>query len=961
MKKIVSVILLLAVTAGLCFSLSNGVSALTAQLDALQINSSVIYQSSNLANAKGFTIKPGDKVYIIGWIAFSSTDGLKEIRYVINGKEYACQDNYRDRPDLAGHNITSYNNGKHAGYGDDVNMMELTGIGSLAPGSYTLTLRAYSNGGKSTDFRTYTLKVEGTSLVRFDAMQLNSGVLGAADNIKDAARVTLRQGDKVYVTGWASFVNSDKLKSVSYLADGVEHACDDNYRNRPDVYASGIPIADNGSHGGFGYDDAMFELTGIGSLPVGEHRITLRAASDGGQICDFASFIVRVAVSEEAARLGLIYDVNGDGSVDNLDVVALFKYVSGSGDADERASDCNRDGSVDNVDVVALFKYVSGGGSPVSDSFAGTPAYTESGDSITAGGVTYPNTTNMKNGVLYATDDLGRELTLDSGSYTADGTKNVGLFYFLWMGEHGDYGIYDITKILQTGGEAAKKASYSGWGAVGAMHFWGEPLYGYYFSSDTWVMRKHIEMLTAAEIDFLYIDATNGYPYINNAKALMKIMHEYNEQGYRAPKIVFYTHSSCESTVNQLYTNIYSKNVYPDTWLYVDGKPLIIAYESKCQSNLSSATYNFFSYREPQWPNEAQKTNGWPWMDFNYPQRAFINKSGKKEAMSVSVAQHSGTVRFSDSAIYGDRTNRGRSFANGSNNDSEGATLYGYNFEEQFEYAINSGVPYILVTGWNEWVAQRQPSDGNSNNVVFVDTCSMEFSRDLEPMKGGYFDNYYMQLIELVRRYKGSAPALIRDMRKPVDITGDFSQWDDVAAPYTDPAGDTQNRSARGFGNKTLTNSTGANDIVSAKIVYDTKYIYFYAETASEITARGNDRSWMQLFIDADQDGGTGFYGFDYIVNYKTQTDAVTTLAKIGKNGSVYSVQSTELINYKVDGNKIMIRVPLSSIGIYDCSDIMIAFKWVDGTTNVTSMEQMYTDGDVAPLGRLSYTFRNHK
>ena len=72
-------------------------------------------------------------------------------------------------------------------------------------------------------------------------------------------------------------------------------------------------------------------------------------------------------------------------------------------------------------------------------------------------------------------------------------------------------------------------------------------------------------------------------------------------------------------------------------------------------------------------------------------------------------------------------------------------------------------------------------------------------------------------------------------------------------------------------------------------------------------------------------------------------------------------MQSTELINYKVEGNKIMIRVPLSSIGIYDCSDIMIAFKWVDGTTNVTSMEQMYTDGDAAPLGRLSYTFRNHK
>ena len=63
----------------------------------------------------------------------------------------------------------------------------------------------------------------------------------------------------------------------------------------------------------------------------------------------------------------------------------------------------------------------------------------------------------MKNGVTVATDDLGRE-TVMNGGYVSDGTKNVGLFYFLWMGEHGDSGILDITKILQAGGEAAKKA-----------------------------------------------------------------------------------------------------------------------------------------------------------------------------------------------------------------------------------------------------------------------------------------------------------------------------------------------------------------------------------------------------------------------------------------------------------------------------------------------------------------------
>ena len=61
-------------------------------------------------------------------------------------------------------------------------------------------------------------------------------------------------------------------------------------------------------------------------------------------------------------------DINGDGSVDNKDVVALFRYTSG-GDAkvNEIALDVNGDGFVDNKDVVVLFRFVSGGGVKLSD------------------------------------------------------------------------------------------------------------------------------------------------------------------------------------------------------------------------------------------------------------------------------------------------------------------------------------------------------------------------------------------------------------------------------------------------------------------------------------------------------------------------------------------------------------------------------------------------------------------
>ena len=51
-------------------------------------------------------------------------------------------------------------------------------------------------------------------------------------------------------------------------------------------------------------------------------------------------------------------DINGDGSVDNKDVVLLFRYVSGKS-AYDPLYDYNEDGAVDNKDVVALFRFVS--------------------------------------------------------------------------------------------------------------------------------------------------------------------------------------------------------------------------------------------------------------------------------------------------------------------------------------------------------------------------------------------------------------------------------------------------------------------------------------------------------------------------------------------------------------------------------------------------------------------------
>ena len=304
-----------------------------------------------------------------------------------------------------------------------------------------------------------------------------------------------------------------------------------------------------------------------------------------------------------------------------------------------------------------------------------------------------------------ATDDLNRSLyTSDEvGAYGDKGERYVGLFYFLWHGQHGDDGLYDLQKILDDLGPVGAQTAYDRYGPLGTMHWFSEPLYGYYYANDAWVLRKHAELLTMANIDFLFFDVTNGYAYRHNAVKLMEILHQLNEEGFDAPQVVFYTNSSAHNVVKDLYNNIYKKNLYPDTWFMLEGKPVIVA---PYDANID----NFFTIQQNQWPNDPNfKENGWPWMDFEWPQRVFKDENGNPNAINVSVAQHSGTVCFSHSSLYNKYTNRGRSFVNPddiASSDSkfnrtlktayeawkkdQTLTNYGLNFQAQWDHAIAS-------------------------------------------------------------------------------------------------------------------------------------------------------------------------------------------------------------------------------------------------------------------------------
>lgn len=692
---------------------------------------------------------------------------------------------------------------------------------------------------------------------------------------------------------------------------------------------------------------------------------------------------------------------------DLLFVFASILAVIMIGSAFTVALASNTDGKLDIPSGEVGFELLSGGGSSAEtgdtgekvdwpdptyaempsgnyDNTPGTLKYTtsEDGKTVTISyevngetvSYTVPNNNNYLFGGYGATDDLDRELysSLDEGigSYEAD-KRQIGLFYFLWQGEHGDWGVYDLQKIIdEVGVDAAGNESCGKYGPVGAMHWFAEPLYGYYYANDEWVLRKHAELLTNANIDFLYFDVTNGYSYLHNAMVLMQALHELNEQGYDAPQVVFYTNTSSGAVVSELYRNLYKPGLYSDTWFCLDGKPVIIAASTDNKDN-------FFTIKRNQWPNDSNfKTDGWPWMDFEWPQRVFKDSQGLPGAISVSVAQHSGTVRFSDSSLYGVTTNRGRSFSNpdgySSNNskfrraltnsykawkDDPTISYQGLNFQHQWDHALTTEAPVILVTGWNEWVAQRQA--GTNGKINFVDTASVEFSRDTEMMRGGYFDNYYIQLMYNVQRAKGTAPVVVQDNRTTINVTGDFSQWNDILVTYTDAEGDVKDRDAIGFGRTHYTNTSCRNDIVASKVTADAQNMYFYVKTASDISMYDTSSSWMQLYIDVDSDT-TGWYGYDFIVNYRAKDAFTTTVAGYNGADGAYGFGVVGEVSYRVKGNEMMITVPLSMLGVKNYKQINLQFKWADSETTYDEMEDFYCDGDAAPLGRLNYIYQNY-
>ena len=541
-----------------------------------------------------------------------------------------------------------------------------------------------------------------------------------------------------------------------------------------------------------------------------------------------------------------------------------------------------------------------------------------------------------------ATDALGRKMPTNAEVGAPKADKNVGIFYFLWQERPNDP-VTDLTKIV------AANPSDPQYGGVPSFHWWGEPLFGYYVGFDPFIIRKHAQMLSDAGVDVIIFDNTNGATYPKTYTAIFETFRQMRAEGIKTPAVAFFGQ---QKAVDAIWNEVYSKGLYSDLWYRWKGKPFI---QVKPEVTLTPAMEDFFSVRR-SWAWSAGGWFGdgkdkWPWLD-HAPQKVGLDAQGNPEQISVSIAQHPTTSIG--------RSNFGRKqppVDKFHNTPTMGQGIY---FDEQWKRALEVSPPFIFVTGWNEWIAQRFLADKDGQfagmpqkkgDSTFVDAFSEEFSRDAEPTKLSIGDNYYYQLAENIRRYKGARPIPVVQSA-PIKVDGKFADWNAVSTEYRDTRDDEVKRDSPGWKGFNYVNKTGRNDIVAAKTSFDAKSIYFMAQTQNALT-QPTGNNWMLLYIDADQNPKTGWMGYDFVINMGGASGKTTTIR--ANIGGQYRWGEPRPIPFAMSENQLELAVPRWIVG---ANATNFDFKWADNCHEKGDWTDFTLNGDAAPNDRFNYRFK---
>ncbi len=286
---------------------------------------------------------------------------------------------------------------------------------------------------------------------------------------------------------------------------------------------------------------------------------------------------------------------------------------------------------------------------------------------------------------------------------------------------------------------------------------------------------------------------------------------------------------------------------------------------------------------------------------------------------------------------------------------------YGIYFQDRWEDALKANPQFLYINDWNEWSAGKyHPEAGQTFQYMrrdatyrFIDQYNAEFNRAIQPMKDGYTDNYYMQMAQNIRRYKGIRPIPELTGLRPISIDGDSSDWKDISVEYRDTAGDTFHRDYKGYGGLHYTNDSGRNDIVTCKVAFDADNAYFFAETRENLTPH-TDPNWMLLLIDADKNPSTGWFGYDFLINKKITDEKTSTLMCYAPASPDTPWTDISHVNLRYSGKALELAVPRKLLGLTGTS-CTFDFHWCDNPAELKDPVSLCINGDSAPNRRFNY------
>lgn len=568
-------------------------------------------------------------------------------------------------------------------------------------------------------------------------------------------------------------------------------------------------------------------------------------------------------------------------------------------------------------------------------------------------------------------DGLGRKLPEYSETGPVRSGKYVGLFYWTWHGAFAANEARNITEILAAHPEALDQMDNPAWGPEDSPHFWGEPLFGYYNTAkDKWVLRKHARMLADAGVDVLFFDCTNPpFTWKESYDVLLDVFAQARLDGVRTPQVAFFmsfgSADPAKQALRNLYQDLYQPGRHQDLWFQWKGKPLILCPPESAPdipgdtagTRLNREIRNFFTFRpgQPAYASGPQRKDDWGWLEI-FPQHGYAPQAdGTFEEATVGVAQN--WNRALGLAAMDAPNTFGRSYTDARGQDPRpAAVLEGLNFAEQWTRALQLDPQLLFITGWNEWVAGRAAEWSGRKPNAFPDEFSEEKSRDIEPMRGGHGDNYYMQMAANIRRFKGLPPPTPASAPHAIALDGGFQDWQDVGPEYRQSPGNAPARDFDGYVGRHYLAPAGRNDFTVAKVARDADKVYFYVETADPISP-ATDSAWMRLFIDLDRNHATGWEGYDLAVN-RVNPQGTSAVVERNVSGQWKWAEAGQAV-FQVKGNRMEIGVPWELLGAPVGGALDFEFKWSDGMRSEGDILDFYRNGTVSPSGRFNFLYKS--